>query len=44
MITRALANGDIIAFSPPYVVTEQELETMIATARRALDEVAEELV
>jgi adenosylmethionine-8-amino-7-oxononanoate aminotransferase len=33
----------IIAFSPPFVVTEPELEEMVAIARRAVDEVAAEV-
>ena len=43
LITRALPASDTIAFSPPFVVSEAELEEMIAIARRAVDEVAEEL-
>jgi L-2,4-diaminobutyrate transaminase len=40
LITRALPAADTIAFSPPFVVTEQEIDEMIAIARRAVDEVA----
>ena len=43
LITRSLPVGDTIAFSPPFVVTEAELEEMVAIARRAVDLVAEEL-
>ena len=43
LITRALPSSDTIAFSPPLVVTEDELDAMIAIARRAVDEVAAEL-
>ena len=43
VITRALPAADTIAFSPPFIVTEEEIETMVTTTRRAADEVAAEL-
>jgi L-2,4-diaminobutyrate transaminase len=43
LITRALPASDTIAFSPPFVVSTDELDEMIALARRALDDVAAEL-
>jgi L-2,4-diaminobutyrate transaminase len=43
VITRALPAADTIAFSPPFVVTESELDTMIQTARKAADEIAAEI-
>jgi L-2,4-diaminobutyrate transaminase len=43
VISRALPNSDTIAFSPPFVVTEAELDTMVAVARQSLDEVAADL-
>ena len=43
MITRALPDADTIAFSPPFVVTEDELDEMVSTARAATDDVAAEL-
>jgi len=43
LITRALPMTDTIAFSPPFVVTEAELDEMVAIARQALDDVAAEL-
>jgi L-2,4-diaminobutyrate transaminase len=43
VITRALPDADTIAFSPPFVVTEDELDEMVATARAAADDVAAEL-
>jgi L-2,4-diaminobutyrate transaminase len=43
MITRALPAADTIAFSPPFVVTEDEIDSMITIARRAVDEIATEL-
>jgi L-2,4-diaminobutyrate transaminase len=43
LITRALPDADTIAFSPPFVVTEDEIEEMVSTARAAADDVAAEL-
>jgi L-2,4-diaminobutyrate transaminase len=43
VITRALPAADTIAFSPPFVVTEDEIDTMVTTTRRAADEIAVEL-
>jgi L-2,4-diaminobutyrate transaminase len=43
VITRALPAADTIAFSPPFVVTDEELETMVRTTRRAADEIAVEI-
>ncbi len=43
VITRALPAADTIAFSPPFVVTEAEIDEMVSGTRRALDEVAQEL-
>lgn len=42
VITRALPSSDTVAFSPPFVVTEAEIDQMAATIRQALDEVAEQ--
>ncbi|MDA8310505.1 MAG: aminotransferase class III-fold pyridoxal phosphate-dependent enzyme, partial [Actinomycetota bacterium] len=38
VITRALPEADTIAFSPPFVVTESEIDQMVDGARLALDE------
>lgn len=43
VITRALPMADTIAFSPPFVTTEEQIDRMVSTARLALDEVAAEL-
>ena len=43
LITRALPDADTIAFSPPFVVTEGEIDEMVGRARRAVDEIAAEL-
>ena len=42
-LARAARSSDTIAFSPPFVVTEAELDEMVAIARRAVDDVASEL-
>lgn len=39
VISRALPASDSMSFSPPFVVTEAELDQMVSTARRALDDV-----
>lgn len=44
IITRALPAADSIAFSPPFVTTEEEIGEMVSGARAALDQVADELV
>ena len=43
LITRALPMSDTIAFSPPFVSTEAELDEMVAIARGAVDDVASQL-
>jgi L-2,4-diaminobutyrate transaminase len=43
VVTRALPNADTISFSPPFVVTESELDQMVAGTRQALDEACREL-
>ncbi len=43
VISRALPNADSISFSPPFVVTEDELDAMVAGARQAVDDVAADL-
>ena len=43
LITRALPAADTISFSPPFVITEEEVAELVATARRAVDDVAAEL-
>lgn len=40
VITRALPASDTVSFSPPFVVTEDEIDQMVATIRQALDDVA----
>lgn len=44
IITRALPQADTISFSPPFVVTEEEIGAIVAGTRAALDQVADELV
>lgn len=43
VITRALPASDSIAFSPPFIVTEAEIDTMVSVVRQAADHVAGEL-
>jgi L-2,4-diaminobutyrate transaminase len=43
LITRALPASDTIAFSPPFVVGDDELVEMVRRARAAVDDVAAEL-
>jgi L-2,4-diaminobutyrate transaminase len=43
VITRALPASDTIAFSPPFIVSESEIDEMVEVTRRALDTVAAEL-
>ncbi|HEV7977675.1 aminotransferase [Amycolatopsis sp.] len=43
VITRALPASDTISFSPPFVVTEAEIDEMAAVTRQALDDVAARL-
>ena len=43
LITRALPAADTIAFSPPFVVTDAEIDAMVEIAREAVDHVASEL-
>ena len=43
VITRALPAADTLAFSPPFVVTDSELEKMVSTVRTAVDEITKEI-
>jgi L-2,4-diaminobutyrate transaminase len=43
VISRALPSADSMSFSPPFVVTEEEIDRIVSAARQALDEVAAEL-
>jgi len=43
IITRALPEADTIAFSPPFIVTESEIDQMVEGTGAALDEVAADL-
>jgi L-2,4-diaminobutyrate transaminase len=42
VITRALPEGDSIAFSPPFVITEAEIDEIVRVTREAVDAVARE--
>jgi L-2,4-diaminobutyrate transaminase len=43
VITRALPDSDTISFSPPFVITESEIDEIVAVAREAADVVAAEM-
>lgn len=43
VITRALPAADTLSFSPPFIVTEKEIEIMVSTVRKALDEISKEI-
>lgn len=43
VITRALPNSNALAFSPPLVITRDEIDTLVGGVREALDQVTEEL-
>lgn len=43
VIARAMPHGDILGFSPPLILTEEEAEEIVARARRAFGRVAEAL-
>jgi L-2,4-diaminobutyrate transaminase len=40
VITRALPESDVISFSPPFVITEAEIDEVVRVAREAADKVA----
>src|SRR5690606_33039899 len=44
LIARAMPHGDILGFSPPLVISPEEVDEMIARARRALNKMTDELV
>jgi L-2,4-diaminobutyrate transaminase len=44
LITRALPHADTISFSPPFVISEEEVALMVSRARKAVDTVMDELV
>ncbi|WP_454857601.1 aminotransferase [Rhizobium binxianense] len=44
IITRALPHADTISFSPPFIITEAEIDEMIAKTREAVDATMDELV
>ncbi len=43
VITRALPAADTISFSPPFTVTESEIDQMVTATRQAADDIAKEL-
>ena len=43
VIARPLPHGDILGFSPPLIVTREDVETIVRRCRRAVDRVISEL-
>ena len=43
VITRSLMAADTIAFSPPFIITEEEIDEVVTRTREALDDVLREL-
>jgi len=43
LIVRALPGGDSLAFSPPLIITEQEIDACVDRFGKALAEVQDEL-
>lgn len=43
MIARAMPQGDILGFAPPLIVTKDEIDTIVDTAKLAVDEVSNSL-
>jgi L-2,4-diaminobutyrate transaminase len=43
VIARALPHGDILGFAPPLVISREEIDIVVAAAKRAVDRVAGEL-
>jgi L-2,4-diaminobutyrate transaminase len=44
IITRALPHADTISFSPPFIISEAEIDEMVGKTREAVDAVMDELV
>ena len=44
LILRPLPDGDMLGFSPPLIVTEADVEEMIARMKRAVDREVDALV
>ncbi|TDX32858.1 L-2,4-diaminobutyrate transaminase [Modicisalibacter xianhensis] len=44
LIARAMPHGDILGFAPPLVVSRDEVDDIVARAKRAVDRVTDELV
>jgi L-2,4-diaminobutyrate transaminase len=43
LITRAMPHGDILGFAPPLTITREEVDTVVAKTKKAVDTVREEL-
>ncbi|GKX33866.1 MAG: putative aminotransferase y4uB [Rhizobiaceae bacterium MnEN-MB40S] len=42
-LVRALPNSDVIALSPPFIITEEEISELASALRKAIEDVASEL-
>ncbi|MBT8078089.1 MAG: aminotransferase class III-fold pyridoxal phosphate-dependent enzyme, partial [Gammaproteobacteria bacterium] len=43
VVTRALPNADSVAFSPPLIISEHEIDSVVQVVREAVDAVHDEL-
>ena len=43
LIARAMPHGDILGFAPPLVVSREEVDTIVAISKKAVDSVAREI-
>jgi L-2,4-diaminobutyrate transaminase len=43
VLTRALPASDTLSFSPPFIVTDSELEVIVKTVHQAVNEIGKEL-
>ncbi len=44
VLTRALPAADTLAFSPPLIISEREIDTLVGTVRSAVDDIQSELL
>jgi L-2,4-diaminobutyrate transaminase len=43
LIARAMPHGDILGFAPPLICTREDIDDIVARAKRAVDKIAAEL-
>jgi len=44
VIARALPNGDAVSFSPPFIITAEEIDLAVSTVRRAAGSICDALI